>query len=556
MYPPHSRHCTTTIALFLSLAAPLLRAEAPAIPTLAEKAFPDIEPVATGKFQPTWDSLNQYEFPEWFRDAKFGIWAHWGPQCEPEQGDWYAREMYMQYNKKGEPNSDYVYHVAHYGHPSVFGFKDILPLWKAENWDPAKLLNLYKQSGARYFMALANHHDNFDTWDSKYQPWNATRIGPHKDLIGGWAKAAHDVGLPFGVSVHAARAWRWNDQSTGSDKDGPKAGVPYDGNMTVADGKGKWWDGLDPQDLYSQNHGPKDPESTDYKRKLFNRVVDLLNKYHPDLLYFDDDIYGGMPFLKSDPDWGLGIAADFYNSNMAWHGGKLEALIAAKKITVAQRHDLLYDIERGGADDILPNPWQTDTCIGQWHYNKALADRNGYKKSPEVIRMLADIVSKNGNLMLSIPVRADGTIDEHEIQFLHEMGAWLDVNGEGIYATRPWKVYGEGPPREDPAVAVGTGEVVEKKVRPLDARDTRFTVSKDGKTLYAIVLGWPADGKVTLKSLASGSPLFPEDIATVALLGTTEKPGMTRDAEGLHVSLPGQKPGAYADSAIVLKITQ
>ena len=239
---------------------------------------------------------------------------------------------------------------------------------------------------------------------------------------------------------------------------------------------------------------------------------------------------------------------------MAQHGGKLEALIAAKKITVAQRKNLLYDIERGGADEILPEPWQTDTCIGQWHYNKGLGEHNGYKKSPDVIRTLADIVSKNGNLMLSIPVRSDGTIDEHEVAFLHEMGAWLDVNGEGIYSTRPWKVYGEGPPRLDPAATPGAGAMSEGKMRPLGAQDTRFTASKDGKTLYAIVLGWPADSKVTLKSLASGSALFPDNIASVTLLGTAEKPGMTRDAEGLHVSLPGQKPGAYADSAIVLKI--
>ena len=374
---------------------------------------------------------------------------------------------------------------------------------------------------------------------------------------GAWGRlAAFLLAAAVATAVHADGAWSWNDQSKASDKDGPKAGVPYDGNMTAADGKGKWWDGLDPQDLYSQNHGPKEPESADYKRKLFNRTVDLLNKYHPDLLYFDDDIYGGMPFLKQDPAWGLGIAAHFYNTNMAYHNGKLEALIAAKKITVAQRKNLLYDIERGGADDILPEPWQTDTCIGQWHYNKELGERNGYKKSADVIRTLADIVSKNGNLMLSIPVRSDGTIDEHEVAFLHEMGAWLTVNGEGIYGTRPWKVFGEGPSREDPAATPGGGAMSEGKLRPLGAQDTRFTMSKDGKTLYAIVLGWPADGKVALKSLASGSTLFPGDIASVALLGTTEKPGTTRDADGLHVLLSSQKPGAYADSAIVLKITR
>ncbi len=256
----------------------------------ANQANAAAEPVADGPFKPDWDSLKQYQFPEWFRDAKFGIWAHWGPQCEPEMGDWYARNMYSQYNKKGEPNPDYAYHVAHYGHPSVFGFKDVIPLWTAANWDPDKLMQLYKRAGAKYFMALANHHDNFDTWNSKYQPWNAVNIGPKKDLIAGWSEAARKAGLRFGVSVHSARAWDWNDGTLRSDQDGPKAGVQYDGRLTAADGKGLWWDGLDPQDLYAQNHGRKERPGAAYMRKFFNRTMDLINRYHPDLLYFDESI--------------------------------------------------------------------------------------------------------------------------------------------------------------------------------------------------------------------------------------------------------------------------
>lgn len=540
--------------LFAGMCGSLRAAPAAYAPTLAEKAFTTTEPTAPGKFAPSWESLAQYRFPEWFRDAKFGIWAHWGPQCQPEEGDWYARNMYSQYNKKGEPNAAYTYHVAHYGHPSVFGFKDIIPLWKAENWDPAKLLGLYKKAGAKYFMALANHHDNMDTWDSKYQPWNSVNLGPKKDLISGWEKATRDAGLRFGVSVHAARAWGWNDGTLHCDLDGPKTGVPYDGHLTAADGKGKWWDGLDPQDLYAQNHGPKDKPSAPYMLKFFNRTMDLINKFHPDLVYFDDDISRGLPLYNDDPTIGLRIAAHLYNTDMDQHGGKLETLIAAKKLSPDRRKSLLFDIERGSADEILPEPWQTDTCIGQWHYSKAIAARNGYKKASEVIRMLADIVSKNGNLMLSVPVASDGTIDAHEIQFLDDMGAWMTVNGEGIYATRPWKVFGEGPVTEDAAVHLGTGEVIEKKVRPLGSQDIRYTASKDGRTLYAIVLGWPADGRVSLKSLASGGPLYATEITSVTLLGSTSKIGVTRDPAGLHLALPEQKPGPYADSAIVLKI--
>ena len=199
----------------------------------------DAEPIAPGKFAPTWDSLKQYRVPEWFRDAKFGIWAHWGPQCQPERGDWYARNMYSQGQR------DYQDHLERYAHPSKLGFKDVIHAWHAEKWDPDKLIALYKRAGAQYFFALANHHDNFDNWDSKYQPWNAVRLGPQKDLIGGWAAAARKHGLRFGVSVHAAHAWSWYEVAQGSDRTGPRAGVPYDGKLTKADGRGRWWDGYD-----------------------------------------------------------------------------------------------------------------------------------------------------------------------------------------------------------------------------------------------------------------------------------------------------------------------
>ena len=521
-----------------------------ALTSAAREANQKEEPVFSGKFQPTWESLAQYEFPEWFRDAKFGIWAHWGPQCEPEKGDWYARNMYSQLTKKGELNGVYQYHVEHYGHPSVFGFKDLIPQWKAENWDPEKLVALYKKSGAKYFMALANHHDNFDTWDSKYQPWNSVNLGPKKDLIAGWAKAAKDQGLPFGVSVHAARAWGWNDVSKGADTTGPKAGVPYDGNQTAAQGKGLWWEGLDPQtDLYAQNHGPKDKTNPEYLHKFYNRTMDLVNRYHPDMLYFDDDITRGLPLYNDDPTIGLRIAAHFYNVNMAANGGKLTGLIAAKKLSADRKKSLLFDIERGGAEEILPEPWQTDTCIGTWHYDKGVGDRNGYKKPDVVIPMLADIVSKNGNLMLSIPVRADGTIDDNEVHFLNEMGAWLQVNGEAIYATRPWKIFGEGPVVEDAAIHLGTGEVIEKKVRPLGAEDIRFTCSKDGKTVYAIICGVPAK-EVLIKSLGVGAA----PIASVTLLGSSGKIDWTQKSDGLAISPVAKWPSAYAAAfKIVLK---
>src|SRR5437899_1165827 len=265
-------------------------------------AFGGHEPMASGPFSADWKSLSACRTPDWFRNAKFGIWAHWGPQCEPEFGDWYARGLYE------EGNDAYKHHLRKYGHPSVSGFKDVIRQWKADRWDPDSLVALYKKAGAKYFMALANHHDNFDLYDSKYQPdWNATKIGPKKDLIAGWSKAARNHGLRFGVSVHAAHAWTWYETAQGADKSGPYAGIPYDGRLTKADGKGKWWEGLDPQALYAQSHplsksgaeggvwdqqwdwggGASIPDKA-YCEKFYDRTIELINRYDPDMVYFDD----------------------------------------------------------------------------------------------------------------------------------------------------------------------------------------------------------------------------------------------------------------------------
>ncbi len=532
-------------------------------PTAAEAAFPDAVPIAPGKFQPTWESLGHYETPEWFRDAKFGIWAHWGPQCQPEQGDWFAKHMYDQgkvdENGTFKPNPRYDWMVKTYGPLTEFGFKDVINSWKAEQWDPAKLMALYKRAGAKYFMALANHHDNFDLWDSKYQPWNSVAIGPKKDLIGGWEKAARAEGLRFGVSVHAGHTWSWYETAQSSDSHGPRQGQPYDGKLTLADGKGKWWDGLDPQDLYAQNHpvsradwewrvkppatGADDPRlpSPPHITKFFNRTIDLLDRYQPDLVYFDDSV---LPFYPIS-DVGLKIAAHFYNSNLDRNGGRLEAVINGKKLDEIQKKALVYDIERGKAEGILPLPWQTDTCIGQWHYSRDVFNRHAYKKSVEVINMLADIVSKNGNLMLSIPVRGDGSLDEDELQLLDEIAAWMDVNAEAIFATRPWKVFGEGPSLHATHEKGQYGGV--QDVTRYTAGDVRYTRSKDGRILYAILMAWPESGAITLTALKGENA-----VASVSLLGAAAAPEWKATEEGLRVTLPAANPGK---AAAVLKIT-
>ena len=503
--------------------------------------------LAPGPFQPTWDSLAQYQCPEWFRDAKFGIWAHWDPQCVPEvDGFWYGRTMYQ------EGSDDYKYQCEHYGHPSKVGFKDICHLWHAEKWDPEHLMGLYKAAGAKYFMALAQHHDNFDCWDSKYQPWNSVALGPKKDIVGTWARIARAHGLRLGVSCHGSRAWSWYETAQGADTKGPLAGVPYDGHLTLADGKGTWWEGLDPQDLYAQNHKPMGadfdhwttttPENLPdrpYLEKFVNRINDLVDQFHPDLLYFDDHT---MPLYGVDPSVGLRIAAHYYNATLKATGGKRHGVMNCKFLTDAQQRCLIMDYERGQSEVIRPHPWQTDTCIGNWHYQRSVYENHQYKTPDQVVKMLIDIVSKNGNLMLNVPVRGDGTIDSDEVAFLQGMAAWMAVNGEAVFATRPWKLYGEG------AVKANTGSYNEG-VRPFTEKDFRFTTK--GNVLYATALGWPDDGKLTVRVLAKTATGIVGKVKSVSLLGFPDKLAFAQTADGLVVTLPTQKP---CDHAYALKI--
>lgn len=513
-----------------------------------------VEPMAKGKFEPTWESLEQYETPEWYRDAKFGIWALWGPQSQPEYGDWYAREMYI------EGSEDYKFHLDHYGHPSKFGFKDVIHEWRAENWAPDKLINLYKQAGAQYFVAMANHHDNFDNFDSKYQPWNSVRLGPKKDLIGGWARAARAQGLRFGVSVHASRAWMWYEVAQGADKSGPLAGVPYDGKLTKADGKDKWWEGLDPQDLYAQSHTPGKVRNlakiwdwpTDigasvpdvaYCEGFYNRTADLINKYHPDLVFFDDDALPLYPIS----DAGLRLAAHLYNSNMKLHGDGLEAVLNGKGLKGDQRKAMVWDIERGQSSAIEPVPWQTDTCIGKWHYDRKVFEQHQYKTAATIVRTLADIVSKNGNLLLSIPVKGDGTLDSDELTVIEGISHWMAINRESIFGTRPWKVFGEGPGSQlAPLRAQGFNE---GKGKPLTAEDVRFT-TRNG-AIYVIELGVPTR-ELRVKSLGNAARLLDRPIESIVMLGSGEKLEWKQGDDGLSISAPHSTP---SPEALVYKIT-
>jgi len=500
------------------------------------------EPMLKGPFQPSWSSLAQFKTPAWFQDAKFGIWAHWGPQCQAESGDWYARHMYI------EGYRQYEIHLKKYGHPSVFGFKDVINEWKAESWNPDALVNLYKRAGAKYFIALANHHDNLDLYDSKYQPaWNSLRVGPKKDLMAGWVKAARNQGLHFGVSVHAAHTWSWMETAQRADKKGPYAGIPYDGKLTKKDGTGKWWEGLDPQDLYAQNHALSEnsydngmihrqwnwgngvcPPTKAYCEKFYNRTIDLINKYDPDLVYFDDT---ALPLWPAS-DAGLRIAAHFYNRSIKTRKS-LEVVINGKILDEQQRKCMVWDIERGQSNSIEPLPWQTDTCIGDWHYDREIYENKRYKSAKTVIQMLVDIVSKNGNLLLNIPVRGNGTIDELEEKIVEEIGQWMALHGESIYGTRPWKIFGEGPALANAAPLDAQG-FNEGKGKPFTAADIRFATK--GDVLYATLMEWPENGRVLIKSLGTGSVHWPGTISKVSLREAALQ--CSRTEAGLEIVLP------------------
>ncbi len=473
------------------------------------------------QFKPSWESLKAYQYPNWFRDAKFGIWAHWGPQCVPEQGDWYAQHMYQE----GHP--DYKYHLAAYGHPSKFGFKDICQSWKAEKWDPEKLMDLYQRAGAKYFVAMANHHDNFDNWNSKYQPWNSVNFGPKQDIVGTWSKLARQHNLRFGVTVHAARAWSWYSVAHGADQAGPMKGIPYDGALTKANGQGLWWEGYDPADLYGE-HGAARTEAAfrAYGRKFYNRVIDLVDSYQPDLLYFDD---GDLPGGNS----GLALAAYYYNANQRWHDGKLEAVLTIKNPPSGCRGAVLLDVEGGSMDHLQAFPWQDDTCIGEWHYRRNI----NYRSVCDVLQTLVDVVSKNGNMLLNIPIRGDGSIDEKETKLLEDLAAWMKVNEAAIFGTRPWLACGENKP--NPAYE-----------EPRSSQDIRFTIK--GHKLYALALGWPANQKLTVRSLASTKDNSVGTIHDVKLLGHSGRLEWARSEHGLVVNLPRQKP---CEHVFALEIT-
>jgi alpha-L-fucosidase len=496
---------------------------------LAQQATDKNLGILVGPFAATRTSLKTYTIPAWFPDAKFGIWAHWGPQSAIGDGDWYARNMYIQ----GSPQ--YEYHRKRFGHPSKFGYKDAIPLFTAERWDPDHLMDLYVKAGAKYFFSMGVHHDNFDMWNSKYHPhWNAVDMGPKKDIVGLWAQAARKRGLRFGVSEHLSNSFDWFATSHASDTTGDMAGIPYDG----ADPRffSLYHDYTDEPADFIKKARPMGLVAPDaWKREYFSRIKDLVDQYHPDLLYTD----GGIPF----DEYGLSLVAEEYDVSAKEHAGEVESVYNSKTMEDCTVGTCVLDRERGVLDDIWPNPWQTDTCIGDWHYKEGY----DYKSPKKIIDLLVDIVSKNGNLLLNFPLPASGELDAREQQILQTITDWMSVNGDAIHATRPWKIYGEGPSTK---VLVGQEKFNEKLKPDLTTQDIRFTTK--GKALYAFIMGWPGK-EALIPSLASTSAQAPGMIANVRMLGYGDNLKFVQDPTGLRISLPDSQP-AMADLSITLEV--
>jgi alpha-L-fucosidase len=500
-----------------ALPAFTLRGSAEAPSDAQPRPSPGIEP-ETGPFAASRESLQGYQVPEWFRDAKFGIWAHWGPQSAVEFGDWYARKMYEQ------GSAQYAYHLAHYGHPTRFGFKDTIPSWKAERFDPGHLIRLYKKAGAKYFMSMGVHHDNFDLWNSRHNRWNAARMGPKIDIVRAWRDAARNEGLKFGVSEHLWITYKWYSEAHAADLTGPLAGVPYDGAAPAS--KDLY---VDSDQVWRDLDWTEDGIPTWWKRHWHERITDLIDQHEPDLLYSD----GSMPFQE----YGYSVVSHLYNKSAQRNGGKVDAVYFSKRPRDSEQGLCVLDRERGVLDDILARPWQTDTCIGNWHYRRGMK----YKTAKVVVDMLCDIVSKNGNLMLNIPLPASGMPDFEELALIEEITQWMAVNSEGIHGTRPWKKFGEGAPVQ--SADQSSKAFNEDSRRPFDASDVRFTTK--GDILYAFVMGQPTF-RTTIRSLATDTALAVGRITSVELVGRDGKLTWTQDQSGLTINVPGDLPTKHA----------
>ncbi len=448
-------------------------------------------------YEPAWDSLKRYKVPQWFEDDKFGIFIHWGVYAVPAFGnEWYPRNMY----RKDEPA--FEHHRNTWGKQKAFGYKDFIPMFKAEMWDPVAWAELFSQAGAKFVVSVAEHHDGFAMYDSSFTDYCASKLGPKRDVAGELAKAVRDKGMRLGLSSHYAYNYYYYAHSDEFDTNDPK----YAG-------------------LYGKPNDDDGPTSEEFMNHWFARTTEIVDKYRPDILWFDF----GFNRPEYEP-YRQKIAAYYYNKGIEWNNG----VVLQYKDKAFPDGTAVLDIERGKLDTIRPMVWQTDTSVSRksWGY----IDNDDFKTVDSLVDDLVDIVSKNGVLLLNIGPKADGTIPEPVQQILLDIGRWLRTNGEAIYGTRPWYIYGQGP------TAIKAGSFGENEAEPFSAQDIRFT--RKGNTLYVICLDKPVEA-LRIPSLGkSASP--GAEVAEVRLLGVSEALVWSRDDANLTIRLPSTIPGEYA----------
>lgn len=470
-------------------------------------------------YEANWESIKKhYKDPEWFNKKKFGIFIHWGAYSVPAFGsEWYPRNMYMDSavftaqlkHQKIGPSKEYLHHKKNYGDHKNFGYKDFIPMFKAEKFDPVSWISLFKKAGAKYVVPVADHHDGFAMYKSNTTRWNSYDMGPKRDVLGELMKEGRAQGLIMGASSHFAFNWSFYNKKDHFDTTDPAFADLYSA-------KGK--------DL-------REPVSEAFKERWWLRTKDLIDNYQPDILWFD--------FMLDRPDfvdYRPKLAAYYYNKGIAW--GK-EVVLQDKNFD----HDafpegtVIYDLERGKLPGIRELPWQTDTSIGKNSWSHVTNWKS--KTANQLVDDLVDIVSKNGNLLLNVGPKADGTIPEDQEKILLQIGDWLAVNGEAIYETKYWKTFGEGP------TEVKKGHHSEGKNQDLSSKDIRFTVKNNN--LYAIVLDWPEDGKVNITTLSKDAEHAKGlKISNVKVLGSSEKIEWSQTDDGLRVTMPNKKPCDFA----------
>ena len=471
--------------------------------------------VKRGPFKPAWESLEGFKVPEWYLDGKFGIFIHWGVYSVPAFGnEWYPRNMYK------ADTDEFRHHVATYGSQARFGYKDFIPLFKAERFDARRWAALFKDGGAKFVVPVAEHHDGFPMYDYPFTAWSAAKMGPKRDVVGQLAEAVRGAGLVFGASSHRAEHWWFFDQ-----------GMTFESDVRDPRYAAFYGPARDQKTAESQTAPPDQAFLDDW----LLRTCDLVDRHRPQLIWFDWWIAqpAFQPHLRK-------FAAFYYNRGVEWKQG---VAINYKKHGGESFPDSagVLDVERGQLAAIRPSFWQTDTAVAKnsWGYTA----KQDYKTSASLVGDLVDIVSKNGALLLNIGPRPDGTIPEPDEAVLRDIGSWLGKNGEAIYGTRPWKVFGEGP------TEVVEGPFADTKRKAFTAEDIRFTAK--GDTLYAIPLAWPEAGRVVIKSLARPGGQEERPVAAVDLLGHPDQITWEQTAGGLVVTLPVARS---AEPALSLRI--